>query len=294
MTLEQLRIFVAVAERLHMTQAGEALHLSQSAVSAAMATLERAYETRLFDRIGRRLELSAAGRTFLPQAKAVLARAEAAQRALVDLAELRRGEIAIHASQTVANYWLPSRLVRFQVIHPQIQLRVSVGNTAQVAQAVSDGLAELGIVEGRVDNPGLTEVKVGADRLAVVAPRNHPWAMSPRAGLSPEDFLSGQWVLRERGSGTRTEFESALRDLGVDPAGLQVVLELPSNEAVRAAVEAGGGVSALSELAAEPGLKSGALRRIKTALPQRCFHLLRHEERQPSRAAAAFCALLGV
>ena len=104
MTLEQLRIFVTVAETLNMTRAAEALHLAQPSVSAAVAALESRHGLRLFDRVGRGLELSAAGRTFLPEARAVLAAAQDAARALDDLAGLRRGTLALAASQTVATY----------------------------------------------------------------------------------------------------------------------------------------------------------------------------------------------
>ena len=121
MTLEQLRIFVAVAERLHMTQAGRALRVTQSAASAAVAALESRHDVLLFDRVGRGLELSQAGRVFLPEAKAVLARAEAASRALDELAGFERGSIAIAASQTVANYWLPERLTAFARVYPYLK-----------------------------------------------------------------------------------------------------------------------------------------------------------------------------
>ena len=104
MTLEQLRIFVAVAERGHVTQAAGALNLTQSAVSAAIAALETRHGVRLFDRVGRSIEVNAAGKLFLEEARAVLAGAAAAERALEDLAELRRGSLSIFASQTIANY----------------------------------------------------------------------------------------------------------------------------------------------------------------------------------------------
>ena len=113
MTLEQLRIFVAVAEREHVTQAARDLHLTQSATSAAVAALEARYATRLFDRIGRRIALTEAGRLFLEEAKAVLARASAAELVLTDLAGVVRGTLRVSASQTVANYWLPGVLNRF-------------------------------------------------------------------------------------------------------------------------------------------------------------------------------------
>jgi len=113
MTLEQLRIFVAVAEREHVTRAARDLNLTQSAKSSAIAVLESHYQTKLFDRVGRGIVLTTAGRAFLAEAKAVLARAEAAKHVLADLAGLRRGTIHLAASQTVGNYWLPRYLERF-------------------------------------------------------------------------------------------------------------------------------------------------------------------------------------
>lgn len=290
MTLEQLRVFVAVAERQHMTRAAEALNLTQSAASAAVAALEARYGARLFDRVGRGLALSAAGAAFLPEARSVLARADAAAQALEDLSGLRRGVVTLAASQTVASYWLPPRLVRFRQAYPQIELRMSVGNTAQVARAVLEGSAELGFAEGAVDEPALSYRRIGSDRLALLVAPGRP--LASQAQVSAKDLAEADWVLREPGSGTRSELEDALRRLGVDPARLNVMLELPSNEAVRSAVMAGGGVTGLSELAVEPALRSGMLRRLPVEPPARPFHLLRHRERYPSRAGEALLALL--
>ena len=103
MTLERLRIFVAVAERDHVTAAARALNLTQSAVSNAIAALEAEHEVRLFDRVGRGIVLNETGRAFLPEAKAVLARAQAAEAALADMSALRRGRLAVFASQTIAS-----------------------------------------------------------------------------------------------------------------------------------------------------------------------------------------------
>src|ERR1700761_3517461 len=144
LTLEQLRVFVAVAERQHMTRAAEALNLAQSAASAAVAALEQRHGTKLFDRIGRGIALTAAGALFLPEARAVLARAEAAELVLSELGDLKRGMLAVQASQTIASYWLPRYLVAFRRAHPGVEIRLTVGNTAQVAAAVHDGAAELG------------------------------------------------------------------------------------------------------------------------------------------------------
>ena len=174
MTLEQLRVFVAVAERQHMTRAAEALHLAQSAVSAAVAGLEARHGARLFSRVGRGIELTEAGTLFLGEARAVLARAEAAELVLSELGGLQRGTLSLHASQTIASYWLPRHLVAFRRAHPGIDIRLAVGNTAQVADAVRGGLAELGFVEGAIEDPGLTITEIARDRLVVVVGAGYP------------------------------------------------------------------------------------------------------------------------
>ncbi len=290
MTLEQLRLFIAVAEREHMTRAAEAVRLTQSAVSAAITSLESQYGITLFHRVGRGIVLSEEGRVFLEEARAVLARASAAERVLEELSGVRRGTFSVQASQTIASYWLPSRLVAFRKIYPLVDVRLSAGNTQQVAKAVSGGLAEIGFVEGQVSDPELVLTPVDQDRLVIVVAPGHPWARIRSVGAAK--LLEGDWVLREPGSGTRSEFEAALRARGVDPEKLRVAIELPSIEAVRAAVEAGIGATAISELAVESALKAGTLVRAGFKLPQRIFHAVRHRHRYHSRAAQAFMALI--
>lgn len=285
MTLEQLRIFVAVAERQHMTRAAQALNITQSAASAAIAALEARHDTRLFDRVGRGLVLTAAGRAFLPQARTVLARAADAAQLLDDLAGLKRGRIDIFASQTVGAYWLPPRLAAFSKANPGVELALAIGNTAQVTQAVLEGRAELGFVEGAVEAPSLQRRTIGADRLVMVTTPDHPLATA--GGFLIEELARHAWVRREAGSGTRSEFEQALRGLGLEPDSLPCSLALPSNEAILAAVSEGGLVAAVSELAARPLIARGQLRPVGPQLPPRPFELVTHPDRRLSRAAAA-------
>ena len=285
MTLEQLQLFVAVAEREHMTRAAAALHRTQSAVSAAIAGLEAQSGVTLFHRVGRRIVLTEEGRAFLAEARAVVAQADAAQRALADLAGMKRGSLSVMASQTIASYWLPPKLVAFRAAHPQVAVKVLAGNTAEVAAAVAEGRAEIGLVEGEITDPMLEQTLVGHDRLVIVVPKDHPWIQKPPR---PADLLKEKWVLREKGSGTRSAFEAAIADKGVEVSKLNVSLELPSNEAVRLAVREGAGASALSELVAEAGIRFGALSPVKFPLPERAFHAIRHRERYLSKSGAAF------
>ncbi|MDQ0470718.1 LysR family transcriptional regulator [Labrys wisconsinensis] len=291
MTLEQLRIFVAVAEQEHVTRGARDLNLTQSATSAAIAALEARYATRLFDRVGRRIVLTEAGRLFLVEARAVLARAGAAETVLADLAGLRRGSLALAASQTVGNYWLPRLIHRYRIRHPGIAVTLSIGNTTTVAAMVREGEAHVGIVEGEVDDAALAVDAVAEDRLVLVVAPDHPWAA--RAPEPPDAFATARWVLRERGSGTRAVLEAVLRALAVRPDTLDIALELPSNEAVRAAVEAGAGATVISELVVASSLKAGTLAAVDIALPQRRFFALRHKERYRTQAERELYRLLG-
>src|ERR1700737_1366285 len=292
MTLEQLRIFIAVAEKQHVTQAASELHLTQSATSAAIAALESRYGIKLFDRIGRGIALTQTGRDFLIEARAVVARANAAAQVLNDLAGLKRGSLSLAASQTVANYWLPARVQTFKKAHPAIDLHVTISNTEQVAQAVHQGSADLGFVEGQVDDALLAARKIEGDSLVVVVGKNHPWVGQTR--ITPNRLTTTGWVLRETGSGPRSMFEAALRKFGIKPADLRIVLELPSNEAVRAAVESGDCATASSDLVVAQSLAAGTLHRVRIDLPRRAFFVLRHKERYASQAEQALLASFGI
>lgn len=290
MTLEQLRIFVAVAERQHVTRAAEALNLAQSAVSASVAGLEDQYRTKLFHRVGRGIELTEAGTLFLVEARAVLARAHGAELVLADLGGLMRGTLIVAASQTIASYWLPRHLVAFRAKFPALSVALQVGNTVQVAAAVLSGEAALGFVEGPVSDPGLGSQVVAQDQLIVVVAPHHPWAEVPPADAA--ELTGSAWAMREAGSGTRAVFEAALVAAGVPLDRLCVSIELPSNEAVRAAVEAGAGAAALSASVVAGSLEAGLLHHVPFQLPARSFRVLRHRERHRSKAAEALMTLL--
>ena len=290
MTLEQLRIFVAVAERQHVTQAAQALNLAQSAASHAIAALEQRHNTKLFDRVGRRIELTGAGRIFLAEARSILAQVERAELTLSEFGNLDRGTLAVQASQTIASYWLPRHLVAFRRAHPRLDIRLTVGNTAQVAEAVEGGAIELGFVEGAIESKKLLSTRVALDQMILVVGPEHRWA----TGKSPSaaDLLESDWVLREPGSGTRSAFEQALARLGTSPDRLRIAMELPSNEAVRAAVEAGLGATALSASVVASSIESGLLYPVPFKLPQREFYVIQHSQRHRSRVADALLKLL--
>ncbi|MFC7050442.1 LysR substrate-binding domain-containing protein [Emcibacter nanhaiensis] len=290
MTFEQLTIFVAVAERQHLTRAAEDIGLTPSAVSASIKALETFYNVRLFDRVGRGIELSPAGRLFLDEAKATLARANAAEQVLSELGGLRRGRLTLFASQTISSYWLPPRLMQFHQRYPQIELQVTSANTAEVSQAVLEGAADLGFIEGEIDQPALATLPLALDQMVIVVSASHPLGT-----ITPRNFagflMSSSWIMREKGSGTRSQFEVALKNFSLNPDDLEIAFTLPSNEAILSALRDSQCAAALSRLVADPYIRSGELRAIEIELPPRTFMAVRHKERTESPAARE---LLGV
>ncbi|WP_288193116.1 LysR family transcriptional regulator [uncultured Phyllobacterium sp.] len=289
MTLDQLRIFIAVAEREHITHAAAALNMTQSAVSAAITALETRHGVTLFDRIGRSIVLNQTGRVFLKEAVAVVARAKAAETALTDLAGLMRGELSIMASQTIAGYWLPDMLAAYRKLYPGITLDIRIGNTRQVAAAVEAGEAELGLVEGRVEHALLSTRVVATDDMVIVVAAGQPWAA--HRTVDARDFRDVAWVLREKGSGTRSAFEQLLGAVNMDVTMLDIAMVLPGNEAVIGAVEAGVGATLISRSVASSKLRARLLREVAYPTMPRPFYLLHHRERYRSKAADAFVSL---
>jgi DNA-binding transcriptional LysR family regulator len=122
----------------------------------------------------RGVELTEAGAPFLVEARAVLARVEAAELVLSELSNLKRGTLAVHASQTIAGYWLPRHLVAFRPKYPGIDIRLTIGNTAQGAAAVHEGAADLAFIEGTIEDPMLTKEQVARDQLVIVVGMSTP------------------------------------------------------------------------------------------------------------------------
>lgn len=293
MTLDQVRIFLAVAEREHVTHAAESLGLAPPSVSAAVAALEREFGTKLFHRVGRGIALTEGGKLLAGEGRALVNRAEAVRLAMREFTGLSRGRLELKASQTIASHFLPPRLVAFHRAYPGIALAVSVGNSAEVVAGVLHGDVELGFVEGPEDelrDPRLAVEIIAPDALVMVVRAGHPWA--GRTRLTAGDLAAGTWVVREEGSGTRAAFVKALEALGVPYRSLVVALELPSNESVLAAVLAGAGAAVLSARVCAEALQAGRLQPVPVALAPRSFCAVQHAERYRSRAVSALLEIL--
>jgi len=210
--------------------------------------------------------------------------------AFAGFAGLKAGKLMVAANETVARYWLPSRLRAFQAANPGIEVNVRIANTERAAMDVREGAADLGFVEGEVDDGALSVRRVDADALVVVVGPRHPLAKQPK--LSAGWMTRTPWILHKPGSGTRAMFERVLKKRGLRLSDL-VQIELASNEAIRTAVESGVCATAISDLVVEKSIAAKTLFRVDGELAKRAFYAVRPKERHVSNAEAALLASIG-
>jgi DNA-binding transcriptional LysR family regulator len=246
MTFDQLKIFLAVAEHLHFTRAAEALYITQPSVSTAIHNLEAEYGVKLFDRIGRRIEITQAGSLLRREAKKILEYVASTERGLREFNNLQQGELKVGASINVGNYWLPEKICQFKRQYPGIVIHCTLGNAEEISEGTLSGKFDLGLVTKEI-KPALQQCLmqevVGVDRLQIVVGRSHPWF--ERQEVLLDELLTTAWVMREPGSGAQQVFEQALQDWGINPNRLNVILVLSSSEMVKTVVEGGVGAAAI-------------------------------------------------
>src|SRR5262245_21448530 len=290
MTLRQFEVFLAVARARSFRRAAEALHLSQPALSQHVRELEGDLNARLFDRLGRTVHLTEAGRILEDHATRLFATLSDARHAIADLQGLQRGTLAIGASTTPGIYVLPGVLGLFRQRYPAIEVTLQLGNSEQIEALVRAGELDLGVIgdRGRSSTGASPAARVEDELVLIVGP-THAWA--DRRQIGPPELAGQPLLLREAGSATRHLTERALAGAGV---AYRPGMVLPHTEAIKQAVLAGLGVAFVSVYAIQEEQATGRLRplRVRGLRIMRHFHLIHHERRRLSTAARAFMELL--
>ena len=278
-SLRQLEVFLATARHENVTRAAEALAMSQSAASGSLSELENQFGVKLFDRLGKRLQLSELGRQLRPQVENLLAQAQALEQALDGRAVT--GRLRIGATLTIGNYIAVSMIADFRQRFPEADIALHVANTEAIAERVASFELDMGLIEGELQRPDLDIAPWRHDELVVFAAPGHPLANA--TALSDADLIAMPWIVRERGSGTRQAFDRAMRGILHE---LHIAMELQHTEAIKRAVEAGLGVGCLSQVCLTDAFKRGSL--VPLPVPGRDFHrqwyLITHREKFRSTA----------
>ncbi|MBM4327847.1 MAG: LysR family transcriptional regulator [Deltaproteobacteria bacterium] len=292
MDIRRLEVFCKVVEFKSFTRAAESLALSQPTVSEHIHTLEKALGEKMIDRLGREALPTPAGRIFYQYALAILRMREEAVQALRQFKGELAGNLALGASTIPGTYLLPRLIGSFKALHPAIQITLRISDSAEVAEEVAEGAVEAGLIGTRWTDKRLLLEEVFSDELILVAHPEHPWAK--RGAIKPDELAQEPFILRERGSGTRSVMERILEEHGFDRRQLAPVAEMGSTEAVRQGVKAKIGVSILSRHAVEDDLAHGTIAAIEIAGVRfsRPFYLARRKSREPSPLCAAFLEYL--
>ena len=254
MNLAYFTSYLEVVRRGSFSEAAKALGVSQPTISFQVQRLERDLSTKLLDRHGGRVTMTAAGREFRDFAVQVLAEQAALQERLAALQDAVAGTLLLGASTNPAEQLLPRLLAAFQKLHPSVRARIHVADTAVIADMVLARECDTGFVGAEVKRRGLVCRKIAEDPLLLIAAPGHPLAKRNGPVLLHE--LEGQtFVAREEGSGTQQTVEDLLAARGVNPQRLAPRLIAGSNQAVVNAVEAGAGLAFASQEAASRSLE---------------------------------------
>ena len=292
-TFRQLEIFIAVAETQQVTRASKKLFLTQSAVSMALGELENQLGAPLFDRRGRSLLLNDRGRYLLPMAKDITFQVWNIESMLNEKRELIAGSLEIIASSTIGNYVLPYLIGTFMRLHPETRINMLVANTKQAEKMVSEGVMDLGFVEGGINNDMVKAVPWFEDQLVVIINPSHPLA-ARKSFQVPDDLQETVWVMREEGSGTAEIFKNKLDKHVVL---LKIVTRMGHTEAIKKAVESGIGAACLSELTICREKDQGWLKSltIEGIDMHRQLRIIQHRDKVTTRLMdefLSFCAVM--
>lgn len=292
MNLNLLRVFVQVVEAESFTRAAEALDISQPAVSRAIRELEAQLDTVLLERQGRGFKASEAGRVLFDYGRSIFALERKADEALRSFWTVERGRLTIGASTTIAGYWLPPLLARFQRKYPMVEICLVSANTAQVADLLLECRVDVALVEGQLNDERLDIRPWRSEPMVVLAPKGPAKRGSGLEGaVDLRKMADATWVVREPGSGSRNVTEHALDGLGLSAVRR---MEVGSNEAIVQSVAAGLGLGIVPRICARDQLALGRVRAIATDLGviERSLFRVRLPQRPLSHAAVAFEALL--
>ncbi|MDF7807682.1 LysR family transcriptional regulator [Pontiellaceae bacterium B12219] len=259
LTFRQLEVFCAIARQGNVSRAAEDAGLTQSAASMALGELERQLGELLFDRMGRRIILNGNGKRLLPIATELLARAEELEQEFSAEDRALRGELVIGASSTIGNYLMPRLIAGFCAEHPEVKVRLKVANTKQIITDALNFELDIGFVEGSCNQPEIDVSIWREESLVVFANPRDP--LASRRPLRLRDLAKAQWILREKGSGTREIFEKAFLKKN---STLNIRVEFGQTEAIKQAVQSGMGISCLSRLALREKLENKTLVELPT------------------------------
>ncbi len=290
-TLDQLRILKAIVAEGSFKKAAESLYVTQPAVSLQIQNLEKQLEITIFDRGGRKAQLTEGGRILLNYCERILSQCDEACGALEDLHNLKGGSLIVGASQTTGTYLMPRMIGLFRQKFPDISVQLRIHSTRRTGWSVANGQIDLAIIGGELPaelNELLEIIPYANDELALVLSQKNP--LSRLKELTKEDLYRIGFVTLDSQSTTRKVVDQLLKDSGLDIQRLRIEMELNSLEAIKNAVQSGLGAAFLPVVSIERELLAGSVYKpiIADLEVKRELKLISNPSRYTSRASKAF------
>ena len=283
----RLQVFYTVARLLSFTKAADSLHMTQPAVTFQIRQLEEYFNTRLFDRTHNKISLTEAGQEVFAYAERIISLYNEMDNQVRKLTGDVIGVLVIGASTTIAEYRIPTLLGDFQQKFPDVKLRLKVSNTVGIVHMVENNEIDVGIVEAPVNNKNLVVKVCWCDQLMLICPPDHE--LADQKTVLAEQVQPYPFIAREEGSGTREVISSYFDQHGLNFGDLKTTMEFGSPESVKSAVEAGLGISIISETTLEKELKLGTLCAISLKPPMiRPFSIVYQRQKFRLRAMEEF------
>lgn len=278
MDIPNLQTFIAIAECGSFSEASEQLYLTQPAISKRIAVLEDELDTRLFDRVGRHIQLTEAGRALLPRAQKILLEIEDSRRAIQNLSNNVTGVLRFATSHHIGLHRLPPVLRQYSKAFPDVELDIQFMDSEEACRAVEHGDLEMAIVTLPLSAQKLLNTRhIWTDKLRVAIAANHPMAKAKKINLT--ELANHKAILPARGTFTREIIEHAFVD-----KKLELDISLASNylETIKMMVSVGIGWSILPEQMKSRDLKFISVTGLNL---QRKLGIVTHKKRTLSNAA---------
>ena len=248
--VHELKIFLAAAETENFSEAARHLNLTQPAVSMHIRALEKKLDVPLFHRTGRTLALTERGKALMPLARDMINRAIRIEEEIESLKGGVVGHLKIGCSTATGKYILPHLVARFRRLHPKVQISIYNHSRDMIETELCDGLVQLGVFSFAPTSKDAGYRHFFTDYVVLIV---------------PDELQNVDVILRDAESGTRQEVEAGLKQVGLEVADLNLVMEIGNSEAISMAVEEGIGVAFVSRAVARRGIELGKLKEVSVA-----------------------------
>ena len=286
-TLQQLRIFKAIAYEKSFTRAAELLFVSQPSLSKQIKTLENRLGILLLNRKNNKITLTEAGTVFLQYSERVLALCEESCRALNDLKDGERGNLRVGASQTIGAYLMPRVLSLFAQSYPQINLNIQVDSTQIIAKKVVEQIIDIAVVGGDIPTGLKKKLKIEnfvEDELILIIPKSHPFATKKQ--IIKEDLYHLNFITLNSNSTIYKFIDNILIQNNIQTKQFNITMQLNSIEAIKTAVSLGLGAAFVSSSSIEKEieLKTVEIIKIENIKITRTLSIITNPESHRSKA----------